>query len=216
MPIPVAIETVQADPRVLAHTTERNRNVRGRGGWHSCDVAHPSIEGDGVVLRTTTDEDLGTLVTFFTDPGFYDRWGGQPVSDAEIAAKYLGRRSPAVECFIVEEAGRPIGFVQYYVADDEAGTGGMDLVLAPNARGRGVGTAVVNALAKFVSSELLWRSFRVDPDVSNSRGVNFWTKVGFEPVRIIEDEHDREPYWLMEWPISTSVTKTANVLGNPE
>jgi RimJ/RimL family protein N-acetyltransferase len=163
-------------------------------------VAPQAIEGDGVVLRPTTDDDLGTLRTFFTDPGFYDRWGGHPLGDDEIAAKYLGQRSPAVECFIVEEASRPIGFVQYHVADDGGEGGGMDLALAPPERGRAVGTAVVQALVGFVRRELGWRRFTVDPDVSNPRGVNFWTKVGFRPVRLVEDEDGREPYWLMEWP----------------
>jgi len=31
------------------------------------------------------------------------------------------------------------------------------------------------------------------------RGVNFWTKVGFVPVRVVEEETERRPFWLMEW-----------------
>ena len=93
----------------------------------------------------------------------------------EILAKYLGRRSPAVECFIVEVAGRPVGFVQYHVADDGGEGGGMDLALVPAARGRGVGTAVVRALAGFVQHQLGWNRFTVDPDVSNPRGAHFWS-----------------------------------------
>lgn len=186
-------------------------------------MAHPSIEGVGVILRTTTDTDLEILRSFFTDPEFYERWGGQPLADEEIAAKYLGHRSPAVECFIVEEAGRPVGFVQYWVADDGAEGGGMDLVLTPSVRGRGIGTAVVNALVEYVRTELQWRRFTVDPDVSNPRGVNFWTNVGFEPVRIVEDEHGREPYWLMEWPMpptssprSTATPPSATRMPEPD
>jgi RimJ/RimL family protein N-acetyltransferase len=76
----------------------------------------------------------------------------------------------------------------------------MDLVLLPCARGRGVGTAVVHAMVRFVKTELRWRRFSVDPDVSNPRAVNFWNKAGFMPIRVVDDELDREPYWLMEWP----------------
>jgi aminoglycoside 6'-N-acetyltransferase len=163
-------------------------------------VRHRPIEGHGVVLRPTTSDDLAVLRSLFTDPGFYERWGGKPLTDEEISAKYLGARSPEVECFVVEEASEPLGFVQYHIADDGGEAGGMDLVLLPTARGRGVGTAVVHAMVRFVKAELRWRRFIVDPDVSNPRGVNFWNKAGFIPVRVVHDDLDHDPYWLMEWP----------------
>jgi len=164
-------------------------------------VAHHPIEGVGIILRPTTQDDLGTLRTFFSDPDFYERWGGKPLSDSEITAKYLGGRSPDVECFIVEERNRPLGFAQYHLADDEGEGGGMDLALLASERGRGIGTAVVQAMVRFVRTELAWQRFTVDPDVSNARGVSFWRKVGFIPVRLIDDS-ERQPYWLMEWPSS--------------
>ena len=74
----------------------------------------------------------------------------------------------------------------------------MDLVLTPSERGRGLGTAVVEALSRFVELQLGWVRFTVDPDLSNPRGVNFWRVVGFVPVRLVDDESEREPYWLME------------------
>lgn len=78
----------------------------------------------------------------------------------------------------------------------------MDLVLLPAARGRGVGRAVVQAMVDVVRGRLRWRRFTVDPEVSNERGVNFWRRVGFLPLQIVEGDGDREPYWLMEWPIA--------------
>ena len=79
----------------------------------------------------------------------------------------------------------------------------MDLALLSSERGRGVGTAVVHALVEFVRTRLGWRRFTVDPDVDNTRGVNFWTSVGFVPVRMVEDE-GRALCWLMEWPSADS------------
>lgn len=193
-------------PRGIASdpsTSRRSGTVGCLSGKSGC-VAHETIEGDGVVLRPTTDDDLATLRGFFKNPGFYDRWGGgKALSDEEMTAKYLGGRSPAVECFIVEESGRPVGFVQYHVADDAGEGGGMDLALLPVERDRGVGTAVVQAVVEFVRRQLGWQRFTVDPDVSNIRGVAFWRKVGFTPVRLVDDEPEREPYWLMEWPQRT-------------
>ncbi|MCB0922501.1 MAG: GNAT family N-acetyltransferase [Actinobacteria bacterium] len=161
-------------------------------------MTHPTIEGDGVVLRPAMRDDLGTLRALFGDPGVYERWGGAPMPDSEISAKYLGSRSPSVECFIVEEGGRAVGFVQYHVADDGGAGGGMDLVLSPSERGRGLGTAVVETLVRFVARHLGWERLTVDPDLSNPRGIHFWRTLGFAPVRLVTDDGQREPYWLME------------------
>ncbi len=87
----------------------------------------------------------------------------------------------------------------------------MDLVLLPAFRGRGVGTAATIALLGHVQSRLGWRRFTVDPDADNTRGIEFWTKAGFRPVRLIEDDDGRKPYWLMEWPYCLkSGTNSAN------
>jgi hypothetical protein len=55
-----------------------------------------------------------------------------------LKAKYLGARSPQVECFFVERDGEVAGFVQYeyHAADNEGPGGGIDLVLLPAYRGR--------------------------------------------------------------------------------
>lgn len=166
---------------------------------HSVVVPVPSIAGDGVLLRRTTSADFSFLLSFFRNPAVYDIWDGHPMAAADVRAKYLGGRSPEVECFIVQQEGRDVGFVQYHQSHDGVG-GGMDLSLLPEARGRRLGTAVVRTLAEFVQSELGWDRFTVDPDVSNVRGVNFWKQVGFVPVRVVEDEPGREPYLLLEWP----------------
>jgi GNAT superfamily N-acetyltransferase len=166
-----------------------------------CAVAQPQIRGNGVVLRPTTPDDLPTARRLFRDPEFYAHWEGEPKDDADIAANYLGARSPEVECFFVDVDGEVVGFAQYY-AGAEAGPdgGGMDLVLLPAARGRGIGRAVVDAMVTHVRG-LGWRRFVVDPDVANPDGVAFWRRVGFEMVRVVTDDGDREPYVLMEWPL---------------
>lgn len=152
-----------------------------------------------MVLRPTTSNDLVAARRLFTDPGFYEHWDGYAKSDAEISEKFLGGRSPGVECFFVEVAGEVVGFTQYHLADDGLG-GGMDLVLLPDARGRGIGGRVVRAMADFVTSQLAWSRFTVDPEVANERGVQFWGSVGFTKVEVVDDG-TRPPYWHMEWPM---------------
>src|SRR3989442_8052546 len=145
-------------------------------------AVHGPIAGEGVVLRPTTADDIDEARRLFTEPSFYEHWDGYAKPDEEIREKFLGHRSPAVECFFVEVDGDVVGFTQYHLAEDGLG-GGMDLVLLPDARGRGVGERVVAAMADFVGSQLGWSRFTVDPEVANERGVNFWSKVGFRKVR---------------------------------
>jgi len=45
---------------------------------------------------------------FFQDSGFNEQWGGRPLTDHEILAKYTGLRGPEVECFMVEEDRHPV------------------------------------------------------------------------------------------------------------
>jgi aminoglycoside 6'-N-acetyltransferase len=134
----------------------------------------------------------------FRNPAVLEHWGGAPLGDDEIEVKYLGRRSPAVECFIVEHDRDPIGLVQYFESEREP-DGGMDLVLLPDARGRGLGTSVVLTIREFLTTQLGWNRLTVDPDLSNQSATEFWRRMNFVPVEIVSDEAGREPYTLMEW-----------------
>lgn len=169
-------------------------------------MPHQVISAGGVVLRPTTAADLDTLRAVFTDPGVNEHWGAAPLPDVEIVAKYTGLRSPEVESFLVERSGLAIGYMQYWIADDDGegdgiDGGGIDLVLLPSVRGQGVGTAAVHAMVNFLRSERGWKRITVDPDLSNQRGLRFWTAVGFRPELLVEGDPERDPYWLMSWPM---------------
>lgn len=164
-------------------------------------MTHPIIEAGATRLRPTDEGDLPILQAFFDDAGFNEQWGGRPLTDQEILSKYTGQRAPSVECFIVENEGNPVGFIQYHVADDGGDGGGIDLVLSPVVRGRGLGTSAVLAIVDYLRAQRGWRRITVDPDVSNPRGVNFWLKVGFRRERLVDDDPERQPYWLLVWPV---------------
>jgi aminoglycoside 6'-N-acetyltransferase len=158
---------------------------------------HPVIEGVDVVLRPTTEADLDLLVGWFARPDVVRYWGGAPLSEDEVAAKYVGRRRPAVECFIVQIGETPAGWIQYHLVGERRG--GVDMVLLEEHRGRGVGRAAVRALVEFLLGRLHWSEVTVDPDDWNAGGKAFWASVGFEPSGIVVDDGDREPYVLMRW-----------------
>ena len=108
---------------------------------------------------------------------FVEWWGGTPLPRYEVAAKYVGRRAPAVESYIVEVDGDDIGYIQAWT-DDGGRSGGIDMVLVPERQGLGFGPDAGRALAE----ELVgrgWNPVTVDPALSNLRAIRAWEKAGF-------------------------------------
>jgi aminoglycoside 6'-N-acetyltransferase len=155
------------------------------------------ISGAGVNLRPTSEHDLELLSGWFTRPDVNRYWGGVPLSVEEVAAKYIGRRRPLVECFIVEVEDTPVGWIQYHI--DGERRGGIDLVLLQEHRRRGVGRAAANAIVDYLLHELRWSEVTVDPAEWNEDGKQFWAAIGFAFVRSVVDDPDVEPYTLMRW-----------------
>jgi aminoglycoside 6'-N-acetyltransferase len=138
------------------------------------------VEGRLTRLRPVGEDDLDLLASWFGDPGFVEGWGEQPLSRAEVAAKYVGRRRPAVESYVVVAGDVPIGYAQYWPAGDAEG--GIDMILVPHARGRGYGPDAAEALASHLLRNLHWSRVTVDPAAGNVRAVRAWEKSGFRPV----------------------------------
>lgn len=154
------------------------------------------MDAPQVELVPTAPAQMPALRRLFDDPSFRG-WGGtSPLSDEELATKYAGARLPEVECFIVEVDSSPAGLAILH--DDGDGVGGMDLILLPNTRGRGVGRTVVSLLIERARAVHGWRRLTVDPDLSNADGIRFWAAVGFAPVREEPATEHRETFLLME------------------
>jgi aminoglycoside 6'-N-acetyltransferase len=143
------------------------------------------IESDRVWLRPVEEADLDLLARWFGDPAFVEHWGGVPLSRREVAEKYLGRRRPRVESFVVLCEDDPMGYAQYW--SESARSGGIDLVLAPEAQGQGLGPAVGRSLADYLLHELGWETVSVDPATDNVRAIAAWRKAGFEEQEIKGD-----------------------------
>ncbi|WP_217712201.1 GNAT family N-acetyltransferase [Kitasatospora sp. NA04385] len=140
----------------------------------------PELAGELTRLVPTREDDLDLLAGWFADPAFVEHWGGAPLPRAEVAAKYLGRRRPEVESFLVLAGGVPVGYAQYWRAGPDGG--GIDLVLLPAARGRGLGPDAARALLAHLCGESGWRRVTVDPAAANVRAVRAWEKAGFRRV----------------------------------
>ncbi|MGW0671136.1 GNAT family N-acetyltransferase [Streptomyces sp. NPDC002746] len=137
---------------------------------------------DGVLTRLvpTTEGDVDLLAQWFASLDFVEHWGGVPLSRAEVAEKYVGRRRPGVESFLVLAEGAPVGYAQYWRAG--VAGGGIDMVLAPEARGRGLGPDAARVLLAHLGGGLGWRRVTVDPARGNLRAVRAWEKAGFRQM----------------------------------
>jgi aminoglycoside 6'-N-acetyltransferase len=139
------------------------------------------IRGEAVNIRPTSDGDLDLLASWFADPQFVTWWGGKPKTEEEVRREYLAY-DPARKAYVVEVDDEPIGYIQAW--SDEPPNGGIDIVLKPEAQGRGLGVDAVRALALHLLTAG-WRQITIDPRAENHRAIKAFEKAGF--IRVRED-----------------------------
>lgn len=148
-----------------------------------------------VRLRLTTAKDLDVLADWFAGD-FVQHWGGRPLSREQVAHDYIGVRrerlaNDALEhvlCFLIEHEGSPIGYIQCW--SELPDEGGLDIVLASQFQGRGLGLDAVRTLTRFVRETLGWRRVTVDPAAGNARAIHAFEKCGFVYERDWPDHRD--------------------------
>jgi len=155
--------------------------------------ARAPIRGRLTKVRPATGDDVELLVRWHADPEVARFWDGKTYT-AEDMRRRLAR--PDVDAYVVEADERPIGYLQVW--RDGEGGGGLDMFLAPEARGRKYGPDAARALAERLVREG-WRRIIVDPYLWNERAIAAWERAGFERVeeRPADDEHTA-PWLLME------------------
>jgi aminoglycoside 6'-N-acetyltransferase len=145
-----------------------------------------------VTLRPAGDGDVDLLVAWHAHPEVLRYWDNQAYTAEEMRAK-LAR--PHVEPYIVEEDGVPAGYIQAWW---EPGTdeGGVDMFLAPEARGRGIGPEAASTLARQLFARG-WKRVTTDPYVWNERAVRAWRRAGFVDVEEREPDDGHTARWLL-------------------
>jgi aminoglycoside 6'-N-acetyltransferase len=137
------------------------------------------IRGERTSLRPASDDDLELLVGWLADPEVYRWWEGRPLSQDEVTDLYTGRRRPEVDPFIIEADGVPVGYLQVWEGTETSG--GIDMFLVPQARGRGLGPDAARAAASFLLDDRGWTEVTVDPLVDNHRAIRAFERAGFAP-----------------------------------
>lgn len=176
------------------------------------DHQHPVLENGDLRLRPSNPADLGRLARWFADPEVYRWWGGRPLAREEVAAKYIGRRCPRVESYIVELESRGIGYIQYHV--EGPGQAGLDMMLLPAFRDRGLGPRAARVLVDHLASDRGWTDITVDPAIGNARAIRGWEKAGFVSEAAWPD-HPDGPALLMRLRGARSERETTTGIERP-
>jgi|GEM_PF-386364 len=149
-----------------------------------------------IAFKPLTEADLDLLVTWLAKP-HVKAWWDDELNEAQIRAKYAARIGcKRVVGFIMWLHDRPLGFIQYYVAnqvgdgwwpDEVEGTVGIDQFIGEEAYlNKGYGTMLISAF-----TEKLWampgvKKIIVDVAPDNLRAVRCYQKVGFAKQGLIQ------------------------------
>jgi GNAT superfamily N-acetyltransferase len=111
-------------------------------------MTHPA----DLVIRYATNKDCSTILQFIRDLAEYEKLQHEVVADeAALRATLFGVR-PCAEVLIAELAGEPVGFALFFQSYStflaKPGLYLEDLFVRPAMRGRGVGAALMAALAR--------------------------------------------------------------------
>ena len=169
---------------------------RRAAGRRRRDVGLRVVRGALTTVRPATDADADLLVGWHADPDVSRYWDGETFTREEMLER-LAR--PDVEAFVVEAAGRPVGYLQAW--RDGERRAGSTCSSFPDERGRGLGPdAATRARAPPPRRARLAAGDGRSVHVERAGAIRAWRKAGFVDVeeRPADDEHSAD-WLLMVW-----------------
>ena len=140
------------------------------------------------------DDDVELLVAWHADPEISRYWDGETFTAEQM---HDAARARAVDAWIVEAGGEPVGYLQSWWEDDEPRRGGLDGFLVPAARGRGLMPDAARALARSLLAAG-WQSVTVDPYAWNEQALRGWANAGFVEVSRHEPDDEHAHAWVLD------------------
>ncbi len=152
------------------------------------------IRDDRIVLRPAKLDDVPWLAAAAEHPSIA-RWWGE--TGDEVWRRRFVDEGEDAHRYVIEVAGAPVGFAQWYEEDDpEYRHAGMDLFLAEDAQGRGIGIEVVRLLARWLIEVRGHHRLVIDPAADNRRAIRCYERAGFHPIGIARQrERTQEGTW---------------------
>ncbi len=148
-----------------------------------------TLEGERVLLRPLTRDDVPAVAEIQAQPGVSKRWG-EP-TERDLREKADG--TEGVAAFAIEVDGELVGLIQYHEEEDPMYRhAGIDLFLSEDAHGQGLGTDAVRTLARYLIRERGHHRLVIDPAADNTAAIRAYEKVGFRPVGVMR-QYERLP-----------------------
>jgi len=141
----------------------------------------PILTGVLVRLRPWRPDDVDRLEAILAEPSVAQWWG--LLTGASVAAAWLASDENGSLTFVIEHQGRVVGSIQCSEEDDpDYRSAGIDLFLATEAQGRGLGPDAIRTLARWLFEERGHHRLTIDPSAANARAIAAYSKVGFRPI----------------------------------
>ncbi|KWX08576.1 hypothetical protein TR75_00440 [Hydrogenibacillus schlegelii] len=125
------------------------------------------------ILRPMTEDDVPAVAALdravFTLP-----W-------SEASFRHELRHNPLARYFVLEQAGRILGYAGMWLVFDEAH--GTNIAVAPDVRGRGYGTRLMQHLID-VARDHSVRRMTLEVRVTNTIAQRLYAKFGFRPAGV--------------------------------
>ncbi len=173
------------------------------------------LTGALVRLRPAARTDIPALVRIRQTPEVFEHWrGGGDRDSGERSESERGSPSnepgtdmhAAVEEDFAEEGIHPyvvldgdtvVGWIQWSAEEEpDYRFAGIDIYLAPQVHGRGLGTDAMRTLIRHLIDDHGHRRFEIDPAATNAAAIRCYTKVGFRPVGVRrESERGNDGTW---------------------
>lgn len=137
-----------------------------------------------LAIRFATPADVPTILHFIRALARYEKLESEVTADeAALHATLFGAR-PAAEVVLAELAGAPVGFALFFQSYStflaRPGLYLEDLFVEPDARGRGVGVALMSALARITVARG-WGRFEWSVLDWNLPALQFYAALGAAP-----------------------------------
>jgi aminoglycoside 6'-N-acetyltransferase len=153
------------------------------------------LRGREVSLRPPRPDDAPRLAEILAEPAVAAWWGD---FDRDRVRVELVDERDDEEGFVIERGGTVVGYIQ--VAEENEPDfrhAGIDLFLATDAQGRGLGPDAIRTLAIHLIDTRGHHRLTIDPAADNVRAIAAYAKLGFKPVgRMRAYQRMRDGRWV--------------------
>ena len=154
----------------------------------------PTLQGERVRLRPLDEGDVDRLVEIGAEPDVSRWW--PDISRADMAELAASQEDDTVG-LTIEWDGRIVGMVQFHEeTTPEFRHAGIDIFMASECHGQGLGADAVRTLARHLFDERGHHRLTIDPAAANERAIRCYERVGFRRVGVMR-RYWRDP--AREW-----------------